>query len=235
MNANEIKQMVLNMGADLCGIASIDRFADAPNGFHPLDVLPGCKSVIVFAKRFLAGTLKSNSTIPYTIVRNVLSDRLDKMSVALCEEMEKQNIVAIPTGTIGPSEYDAKTGRTRNIVSAKHAAAAAGLGVIGKNSLLITPEYGNMVWLTVVLTEAELEADPMLENTFCSKKCHICIDACPSHAISADNPEMQQNICWEYAFGEPEEGGEWRIKCFKCRTSCPHCFGSVNSMLINQR
>lgn len=234
MDAKEVKKILFDMGADLCGIASVDRFGDAPEGFHPIDVLPSCKSVIVFAKRFLAGTLKSDSTVPYTIVRNMLSDRLDKMSVAFCEEMEKQNIIAIPTGTVGPSEFDAKTGRTRNIVSAKHAAVAAGLGVIGKNSLLITPEYGNMVWLTVVLTEAELEADSIMENTLCNEKCHICIDACPSHALSEDNPQMKQNTCWEHAFGEPKEGGEWRIKCFKCRASCPHCLGSVNTKVIHK-
>lgn len=235
MDAQTVKQIIYDMGADLCGIASIDRFEDAPEGFHPLDVLPGCKSVIVFAKRFLAGSLKSSSTIPYTIVRNVLSDQLDKMSVAFCEEMERCNVVALPTGTIGPSEADPKTGRSRNIISGKHAAVAAGLGVIGKNSLLITPEYGNMIWLTAVLTEAELEADPMLENTYCNEKCHLCIDACPSQALSLGNPEMDQNTCWKHAFGETEEGGDWRIKCFKCRAACPHCLGTSNSGIMENQ
>ncbi|MDO5573140.1 MAG: epoxyqueuosine reductase [bacterium] len=232
MDAKTVKQMIYDMGADLCGIASVDRFGDAPEGFHPCDVLPGCKSVVVFARRFLAGTLASPSTIPYTIVRNMLSDRLDQISVAFCEELEKQNIIAIPTGTIGPSEVDPKNGRFRNIISAKHAAAAAGLGVIGKNSLLITPEYGNMVWLCAVLTEAELAADPILENTFCNDQCHLCIDVCPSHAISVENPAMEQMTCWEHAFGETPEGGDWRIKCFQCRAVCPHCLGTLNREVL---
>ena len=48
----EIKNYLLQSGADLCGIAGIERFSDAPEGYHPTDVLPDCKSVIVIAKKF---------------------------------------------------------------------------------------------------------------------------------------------------------------------------------------
>jgi epoxyqueuosine reductase QueG len=73
MNSNEIKQILYNLGADMCGIASIDRFREAPEGFHPTDTLPSCKSVIVFGKKFLKATLDCSNTMPYTIVRNMLS------------------------------------------------------------------------------------------------------------------------------------------------------------------
>ncbi len=48
MDSHKVKEIMYSLGADLCGIASIDRFADAPAGYHPLDVLPTCKSVISF-------------------------------------------------------------------------------------------------------------------------------------------------------------------------------------------
>lgn len=48
----EIKERLYELGADLCGIAGVDRFGEAPEGYHPLDVLPSCQSVIVFACRF---------------------------------------------------------------------------------------------------------------------------------------------------------------------------------------
>ena len=47
MTTQEVKQRLYDLGADLCGIASIDRFNGAPSGYHPLDVLPTCQSVIV--------------------------------------------------------------------------------------------------------------------------------------------------------------------------------------------
>ena len=52
IKAEQAKEIMFSLGADLCGIASIDRFDDAPEGYHPLDVLPTCKSVISFGCRF---------------------------------------------------------------------------------------------------------------------------------------------------------------------------------------
>lgn len=224
MDSEEVKKRLISLGADLCGIAGIDRFGGAPAGFHPKDVLPDSKSVIVFAKRFPAGTLSCKSTVPYTIVRNILSDKMDKISVQFCTDMEKLGIIAVPTGTIGPSEFDKNTQRFRNIVSAKHAAQAAGLGVIGKNTLLITPQFGNMVWLSVILIEIELKSDKLIEKKFCDN-CDLCIKACPVQALG--QPEMKQQICSGYAFGG-ENGGDWKIKCHRCRDICPHCYGELN-------
>ena len=62
----DVKNMAYALGADLCGVASVDRFKDAPKGFHPLDVFPNCKSVISFAVRFPVGALLCETPIPYT-------------------------------------------------------------------------------------------------------------------------------------------------------------------------
>ena len=51
----QIKRIILNKGADLCGIANIDRFFDTPSGFSPLDIYDASKSVIVFAKKLPKG------------------------------------------------------------------------------------------------------------------------------------------------------------------------------------
>ena len=225
LKSAEVKQLLYDMGADLCGIASIDRFDEAPEGFHPRDVLPSCKSVIVFAKKFSAGTLQCKTTIPYTITRNILSDKLDKMSIQFCAAMEEKGVIATPTGTIGPGVYDDKTGRSRMIVSAKHCAVAAGLGWIGKNTLVTTPEYGNMVWLNAILCDAELEPDKVLPSNPCKDDCSLCVDNCPVHAL--DGPEMNQVACRLYAF-HTEAGEQFKFKCYTCRTICPNCFGSKN-------
>jgi len=231
METIEVKKILYNLGADLCGIASIDRFSEAPEGFHPCDVLPQCKSVVVMAKAFPAGTIHCKTTIPYTITRNMLSDMLDKMSVQFCIEMERHGITAVPTGTISHNQYDAKTNRWRSIVSAKHCAIAAGLGRIGRNTLVTTPEYGNMVWLNAVLTDTEMEPDELLTGNPCPDDCSLCIDNCPVGALG--NPEMNQQACSSFAF-HTEEGEEFKFKCHKCRTICPNCLGSRNN-LINHK
>lgn len=229
MKANEVKKVLLDLGADLCGIASIDRFNDAPKGFHPKDVFNDCKSVVVFAKAFPVGTIACNNTIPYTITRNVLNDILDKMSVEFCIAMQKMGIAAVPTGTISHVQYDEKTNRSRSIVSAKHCAVAAGLGRIGRNTLLVTPQYGNMVWLNAVLTNADLQADEMLKGNPCPKSCSLCKKNCIAGAFNSEL--FNQNACWEYAF-KPDEGKAFQFKCNKCRTVCPNCFGEKNRNLV---
>ena len=226
IKSQEIKQILFKMGADLCGIATIDRFADAPEGFHPYDVLPSCKSVVVFAKAFPVGTMQCISNAPYTITRNQLSNELDTMSVKFCAFMEKSGIIAVPTGTISHTQLDQKTGRRRSMVSAKHSAVAAGLGRIGKNTLLVTPEYGNMIWLNAVLTDYIFEPDEIQTGSPCSDNCSICIDNCPAKALG--NPEMNQGSCFSHAF-ETNESGELTIKCHKCRSMCPRCLGSENN------
>lgn len=74
---HEIKEIVHSLGGDLCGVAGMERFNNAPKGFHPLDVLPSCKSVISFAVRFPVGALKCETPVPYTRIRNSLTPKMD--------------------------------------------------------------------------------------------------------------------------------------------------------------
>lgn len=224
MESNEVKKILFSLGADLCGIAGVGRFGDAPEGYHPLDVLPSCKSVISFACRFPVGTLACRISAPYTRVRNSITPKMDAIALDFCIEMEKHHILAVPIPT-NESQWDGRTGRWRSVVSQKHAAQAAGLGTIGRHSLLITPEFGSMVWLGAVLTEAELEEDP-LKEALCNG-CNLCVEACPVNAL--EQREICQQACWDHAFGNDESIKSWQISCHKCRDVCPYHLGTQNS------
>ncbi len=224
MDKKQIKKKALSLGFDLCGIASIERFESINAMSNPAKVLPACKSVIVVARRFLASTLDSASTIPYTIIRNVLSLDIDLKTIELSLYLEKNDFKAVPAGAIEPCDYNNGIQKTVGLVSLKYAAYQAGLGVIGKNTLLITPEYGNMVWLGAVLTDAGIEPDEVLKTNPCKESCNLCISSCPVNAIDGSQ-FMDQKRCWDFAFGVPQNGGEWRIKCFKCRSVCPYKHG----------
>ncbi len=226
MTSQEVKQIARELGADLCGIASIDRFADAPEGYHPLDVLPTCRSVISLGIRFPVLALKSTTPVPYTRIRNSITPKMDALALDLCIALEKRGVAALPIPT-NESEWDSRTGRWRSIVSQKHAAQAAGLGTIGRHSLLITPQFGSMVWLGAVLTEAELTPDPLLES-LCTG-CHRCVEACPVNALA--QPDIAQQTCWDYAFGDDAEKQRWSISCHRCRDACPFNLGTENNLL----
>lgn len=220
----KVKEILFGLGADLCGIASIDRFDDAPEGYHPTDVLPTCRSVISFACRFPIGTLRCNSPVPYTRARNSITSKMDAIALDFCMEMEKYQTVCVPIPT-NESQWDEKTKRWRSIVSQKHAAQAAGLGTIGRHSLLITPEFGSMVWLGAVLCEQELECDDLKEN-LCNN-CNACVTICPVNALEHD--ELEQQKCWDHAFGDDKTIQSWVINCHKCRDICPYNLGTENS------
>ena len=222
----EVKDIMYSLGADLCGVASIDRFKDAPQGFHPLDVFPICKSVISFAVRFPVGALLCETPVPYTRIRNSLTPKMDAIALNMCIALEKRGIVSVPIPT-NESLWDGNTNRWRSIISQKHAAQAAGLGTIGRHSLLITPRFGSMVWLGCILCDAEIEPDEVLEN-ICTK-CNKCVQACPINALESE--ELNQQACWDNAFGEDEKLQAWVISCHKCRDVCPYNLGADNSLI----
>lgn len=226
ITAMDVKAVARNLGADLCGIADAGRFAGAPEGAHPRDTLASARSVIVVARRFLAGTIPCSSTIPYTIVRNQLTAIMDRMTFDLSCELESLGAIGLPTGAIGPTNLDPASGRFRGLISLKHAAELAGLGRIGKNTLLVNDRFGNMIWLGGVITDAILEPDLPAGYETCPAACRLCLQACPVQAL--DDPSMDQSACWNHAFG-PQDGGEWRIKCHRCRSVCPNHLGLIGS------
>lgn len=188
------------------------------------DVLPTCRSVISFACRFPAGVLHSPSPVVYTRIRNSITDKIDRIALDICIEMEKHHIHCVPVPA-NESEFDERTGRYRSIVSQKHAAQAAGLGTIGRHSLLLTPEFGSMIWLGMVLCEQELEPDER-KPSMCTN-CDICVKACPVHAL--DGPELNK---WPVGIMHLEmipNGHIWRIACHACRDSCPYNLGKENA------
>lgn len=224
MTTSELKTLLSSLGADLCGIASLDRFAGAPEGFHPLDVFPPCKSVISFACRFPVAALSSPTPVVYTRVRNSISEKIDSIALNACIALEARGIQAVPIPAV-ESVPDPATGRKRSIVSLKHAAQAAGLGTIGRHSLLMTPQFGSMVWLGAVLCDADLEPDPLLQPV-CTG-CNFCVNACPVNALA--QPEVDQAACYAHAFGEDPALGRWVISCHRCRDVCPHLLGTQHT------
>ena len=187
----KIKELTKQLGMDMCGVAPIERFSGSPEGKNPLDILPGCKSVIVIGIRLLDGAMQAN-------FRAVEDGRQDlkgiygmyaystfpNFQLAYCVYTIAQFIeretgeVATPLST-GPVTNG-------NQMSIRHAAVAAGLGEIGWMGIIITPEFGTRNRFGVILTTAEIEPDDMYNGPrLCNpEKCGICVKVCPAEAMS---------------------------------------------------
>ncbi len=75
----------------------------------------------------------------------------------------------------------------QGILLIRHAAHNAGLGIHGRKTLLLTPEFGNMVYIGTVLTDIEIEPDDLINNVECPPNCRVCLDPCPQKALCFKN------------------------------------------------
>lgn len=115
------------------------------------------------------------------------------------------------------------------LINLRRAATVAGLGVIGKNELLITRDFGPRVRLGAVFTDLELAFDHPLREYYCSS-CTRCWAACPTEALGPNG--LDRSRCLAEFEPSPQmlarQKRQWRqltpfarLQCCDCITSCP--------------
>jgi epoxyqueuosine reductase len=108
-------------------------------------------------------------------------------------------------------------------------AARAGLGWIGKNSMLISRRQGSYFFISEIVTTAVLDYDKPFGGNYCGD-CNRCITACPTGAIT-DIRQIDSNKCISYLTIENKEEfisetfngqtGNWIFGCDICQQVCP--------------
>lgn len=219
-----IKANAARLGADVCGIASIDRFADAPAGYTPCDLFAACQSVVAVGVALPTGLYDVAPRLIYSHFNAELCTIVDALTLRLAKEMERRfGCRAVPLPSDAPNEYwDADTMTAKGLLSMKHTAVQCGLGSLGKSTLLLNAAYGNRLTVGALLTDLTLESDP-LQPDLCVPQCRRCIEACPAQAI--ENDTVDQLRCRLHAYGATARGFA-TVDCNACRTACPLRLGS---------
>ncbi|PKM49699.1 MAG: epoxyqueuosine reductase [Firmicutes bacterium HGW-Firmicutes-7] len=219
----KIKKIILSLGADVCGIANIDRFTDTPQGFSPNDIFVDCKSVIVFGIALPKGLMQVDSRLIYGHFNNNSCQQVDTISFRAAKIIEnKFGCYAVSIPCDGPYDFwDKNKMEGRGLISMKHAAVLAGVGTLGKSTLLINNRFGNLLTIGAILTNLKLHSDELCKG-ICIPECKKCIDSCPVSAIKDGN--VIQKLCRNNTYDQNSRGFDV-VNCNNCRNVCPMGYG----------
>lgn len=218
-----VKELMLESGADICGIAASASFINAPAGFRPRDIWTDAESVAVFALKMPGNTEEARSRIPYTLVNGLMAQEADRVSMRISRGLDRLGIRNVIVPSDDPYEYwNSSEQRGMAILSLRHAGFFAGLGRFGRNGLLINSELGSMIQLGAVLLGSSLTPDPAAQYDVCPEGCSICIDSCPVSALWEDS--TSQKLCRPLSVNRNLKGFTVKL-CWNCRSMCPSSRG----------
>jgi epoxyqueuosine reductase len=194
LTAEQVKAKARELGADLVGIADGAQLeANPPNPATPrrpsdITVLDGGR-VIVLAKRVSRGVTRIQ---PWNDRHKYYNDELaltmlEEASLNLVYWLEDNGYPAIivPPTHVDPWRYEGDPNQHQTtLLSLPHAAVEAGLGTLGLNLQVLTPEYGPRVILTAVMSSLDIDCDKRMETTLCQgPSCGRCLKVCPGDTV----------------------------------------------------
>ena len=247
-----IKDSAFRAGFDLCGIVPCNHLTESEQRFrewleagygadlHYLErnldkrfdvsrLVEGARSVIVCAVNY-----KSLRSCGYPTPSST------KIASYACNEDYHSTIKAMLAELYSALRAKNTTLRARAFTDSaplveKQLAVNAGLGWIGRQSLLVTPEYGTFVLLGELVIDEEVDHyDTPFEGSRCGE-CHRCIEACPNGAILSskriDARRCISRLTIESATNNTEHQNlaGWIFGCDECQSCCPHNRNTPNA------
>ena len=242
LNSVRIKNIARAVGFDLCGVARCQHFTSEREflerwisegkvsnlGYLERNIdkradatllVEGAKSVIV------CGVAYKNSFsggYPTDCKQKIASYALTTDYHITIKQMLQRLCAAIK------EEHPTLAGRVFTDsapVFEKRYAVEAGLGWIGRQSLLVTPQFGTFVLLGVAIINEECDSyDTPLQSVGCGE-CHRCIDACPNCAVIDRHIDTRKCISRATIEKQDEDTTPlhgWIFGCDECQNCCPY-------------
>jgi epoxyqueuosine reductase QueG len=176
----ELTRVLYFSGADLVGVA------DASSYFEEFTTA----IVIAVSTRRVCGRGEKN----LMVASNELLDFLGGVA--------RQWLAAHGHGYTG-ALFSQEKNADRVNAPTRELAVSAGLGVMGKNHLVITEKFGPRVQITTVLTTMPLMRDSRKVDFHPCRVCNVCIEICPTGVFS---DSFEREKC---------------IQCYRCILQCP--------------
>lgn len=243
LNQQDIKHLAAEAGFDLCGVAPCRHLAanearfrrwlghgyqsslaylerHTEKRFDPARLVEGARTAVVCAVAYknrtsdgYPATCRTKiasyacTTDYHTTIRNMLRGMLQALKAAYPGLEERAFVDTAP-------------------LAEKQLAVEAGLGWIGRQSLLVTPQFGSFVLLGELLLNDETDAyDTPFEGSRCGS-CRACIEHCPTGAILDERMiDTGRCIACHTIEREPDTGIDldgWIFGCDACQSCCPY-------------
>ena len=226
---------------DYVGICPSSVLEGEPKGHRPSDLLPNAKSIIVFGRRLINGSVQTKFRFMEDGVGNIvgsysahsfvlsINHLCMKQTYDIAQYLENtfrcfampvtNNVLQAvqPEGNYAPFFADPyKAGLPIDFYKA---AVAAGIGEMGWNHRVITPDNGPRVYICAIITSMEFEEydKPYAGPKLCDPvKCGVCSEVCPTHALDPKKG-TKVTICGkEYDLGKLDVNG-CSVACFGFR------------------
>lgn len=182
---DKIKQFCLDAGADIIGFASVERWEEdneVPPDFRPQAIFEQARTVIVIGVGMPLPIVDTTPSILHKETYDTANRVLDDMAFNLVRYLNRLGQAAYFFTRDGYGSLRLLKDRPQAAFSHIMAGKYAGLGNVGLNNCLLTPEFGPRVRLVSVFTSAILEPDSILEKDLCIK-CGACAKCCPVDSI----------------------------------------------------
>ncbi|MCX6645826.1 MAG: tRNA epoxyqueuosine(34) reductase QueG [bacterium] len=250
MNVEQLKFCALDSGADLVGVTSPAKLTGEEEKFRrwlslnycgdmawmqnnidirhdPEKLLPGCKSIIVIAVNYYVPQLHFNFPNFPKISRYAWGRDYHKVLGEILGRLQKSIVESVENS--GGEKPLFKIAVDSAPFRDKIWAMRAGLGWIGKNSILITRKFGSWIFIGSLLTTYKIEGEYDMQHPDHCGKCRLCIDRCPTSAIMQGR-HIDARSCISYLTMEhdgdfPKHHKDslngWVYGCDMCQDVCP--------------
>jgi reductive dehalogenase len=207
--SEQVKETARTFGADLVGVCEVDRrwlYSHRRDG-RAVDIPPEFHHAVVMAVRMDVAGILDTPTFRAGTATGVGYSRMAFCIACLAEFLRNLGYRALPMGN--------------DTALSIPLAIDAGLGELGRNGLLITPQYGPCVRICKVLTDMPLQPDRPISfgvSETC-KTCRRCAETCEVEAISAAPDPSYEVVCRSNNHGIRR----WAVNHDKC-----YCFWVKN-------
>ena len=232
---DELEAYARSLGAEIYGVASAKSFEKFPKKPQPSKFVPDAKSVVVIglpnlpelyatvARPSLAEVSRSaaddaglgdrdNGRPPAGSERYYIGEELGMLSTEVMRiaykiswKLHRESYQAF---YFAPSKQDKRFRKT----PFQHTPAMylAGIGQMGFNCCILTPDFGPRIWVTTIITDKELPAGQPIGDTYYEgcKDCLECVKRCPSKSLDGKG--------WKNVFRCASYGC-----CGTCLSVCP--------------